>query len=172
MLNLSSTAFPKAYFWITRKPPRKWRKVYNKLTSKITGVTTLSRIVSNDFKLSQRFKKAARKILFSPNINKATWIDKTSAKYLKDGVTVLAHPLRNMISLLPEECKIVKLKPLLRKVQALILKSINLLHFFYLPKLAEKSTEFQLQWITKDSFSCISKVSVKTVWKAFVWLIL
>ena len=47
--------------------------------------------------------------------------DQIPAKYLRDGAEVLALPLRNKINLsiklstFPEECKIAKLKPILKK---------------------------------------------------------
>ena len=48
-------------------------------------------------------------------------MDQIPAKYLRDGAQVMALPLRNIINLsinsltLPKECKIAKLKPILKK---------------------------------------------------------
>ena len=48
-------------------------------------------------------------------------MDQIPSKFLRDGVEVLALPLRNIINLsiklstFPEECKIAKLKPIFKK---------------------------------------------------------
>ena len=59
---------------------------------------------------------------------------KISAKFLKDSAEVLTLPLKNIINLsiklstFSEDCKIAKLKPILKKVPGLILKTTDLFH--------------------------------------------
>ena len=62
--------------------------------------------------------------------NKAAGLDNLSGKFLKDGATILAKPLPQICNLsikystFPNDCKIAKLKPLFKRVQKLILKTI------------------------------------------------
>ena len=60
-------------------------------------------------------------ILLSLDTSEAIVTDQIPAKFLMDGAEVMALPLRNMINLsiklstFPEECKIAKLKPIIKK---------------------------------------------------------
>ena len=55
--------------------------------------------VSNDFELSNISKEVTKKILLSLDVSKAAGMDQIPAKFLRDGVKVLALLLRNIINL-------------------------------------------------------------------------
>ena len=79
-------------------------------------------------------------------------MDQIPAKFLRDGAEVLALPLRNIINLsiklstFVEECKIAKLKPILKKGARTDPK--NYRPIFLLPlvsKIIEKSIHFRIE---------------------------
>ena len=83
--------------------------------------------------------------------NKASGIDNLSGCFLKDGSKVLATPIPQIwilsikISMVPDECKIVKLKPLYKKVRKPILKTTDqFLYFQLFPKSLQKSSMIKL----------------------------
>ena len=77
--------------------------------------------MSNDFEFSNVSQEDVKKILFGLDTNKAAGMDQIPAKFLRDGVEVLALPLENIInssiklSTFPEECKVAKLKLIFKK---------------------------------------------------------
>ena len=95
----------------------------NKFTSQTTKsyYAKTSCNVSNDFEFPNVSEEDVKSILLSLNTSKAAGIDQIPANFLRDGAEVLALPLGNIINLsikLPnfsEECKIAKLKPILKK---------------------------------------------------------
>ena len=68
-------------------------------------------------------EETALKHLQDLDENKAASLDNLSGKFLKDGATLLAKPISQICnlsikySIIPSNCKIAKLKPLLKKVQ-------------------------------------------------------
>ena len=66
-------------------------------------------------------QEVIEKILLSLDSSKVARMDQIPGKFLRLGAKVLALPLRNIINLsiklstFPEECKIVKLKPIFKK---------------------------------------------------------
>ena len=94
-------------------------------------------IVPNAFKFSQTNVTAVTKILENIDSSKATGIDNLGGKFIKDGTLVIAFPITQICNLsikycsFPDAFKFAKVKPLLKKAQKQILKTIN--HFpFYL----------------------------------------
>ena len=69
------------------------------------------------------------------NIYQVVGLAKIPAKFMKEVTDVLAYPLSRItnvsvkVSLIPEECTIVNIKPLFEKGSKLILKTTNLFHF-------------------------------------------
>ena len=98
-----------------------------KAANKCTSQTTKNCFVktwcnaSNDFEMSSISKQVIKKFLLNITASKDAGIDHIPAKFLKDGAEVLALPLRYIInwsiklSNFPEECKVVKLKPIFKK---------------------------------------------------------
>ena len=100
---------------------KKLPRAPNKFTSQETkNYFKTSCNVSSDLEFSN-VSEDVRKILLSFNTSKSAKMDQIPAKYLRDGAQVMALPLRNIINLsinsltLPKECKIAKLKPILKK---------------------------------------------------------
>ena len=121
----------------------------NKFTSQTTKnyYAKTSCNVSNDFEFSN-VSEDVKKILLSLDTSKAAGIDQIPAKFLRDGAEVLALPLRNIINLsiklstFPEECKIVKLKPIYKKGAKTDPKNYRAISLLRLvSKIIEKSIE-------------------------------
>ena len=92
------------------------------------------------------------KILDDINPTKAVGVDKIGGRFLKDGATVLANPIKNLCNLsiklskFPEKCKIALLKPLYKKgskVEAKNYRPISLLPL--VSKIFEKVVHNQTQ---------------------------
>ena len=97
-------------------------------------------------------KMLLKKILLGFNTSKAAGMDQIPAKCLTGSAGVLALPLRNIINLLiklsifPEECKIVKLKPVFKKgvrTDPTNCRPISL--WPLIPGIIEKSIHFQIE---------------------------
>ena len=79
-------------------------------------------------------------------------MDQIPAKFLRNGAEVLALPLRNLINLsvklsnFPEECKVAKLKPKLKKGARTDPKKYQPISLLPLiSKIIEKSIHFQIK---------------------------
>ena len=76
---------------------------------------------SHNFELCNVTLETIKKILACLNSSKAPGLDRISAKSFKDGAEVIAVPLCNLVNLsikqsvFPDQCKIAKLKPLLKQ---------------------------------------------------------
>ena len=76
---------------------------------------------SHNFELCNVTLETVKKILACLNSSKAPGLDRISAKSFKDGAEVIAVPLCNLVNLsikqsvFPDQCKIAKLKPLLKQ---------------------------------------------------------
>ena len=94
----------------------------------IFGLSSVRQYYAKNLRLSQtKFKfnfvseEDVLKILKDINENKAAGLDNLSGKFLKDGATELAKPISQICnlsikySIFPNDCKIVKLKPLFKK---------------------------------------------------------
>ena len=74
-----------------------------------------------NFDLCNAILETIKKILTCQDASRAPSLDGISSKFLKDGAEVLALPLCNLVnlsrkqSLLPDQGKIAKLKPLFKK---------------------------------------------------------
>ena len=74
-----------------------------------------------NFDLCNATLETIKKILTCQDASRAPSLDGISSKFLKDGAEVLALPLCNLVnlsrkqSLLPDQGKIAKLKPLFKK---------------------------------------------------------
>ena len=74
-----------------------------------------------NFDLCNATLETIKKILTCQDASKAPSLDGISSNFLKDGAEVLAFPLCNLVnlsgkqSLLPDQGKIAKLKPLFKK---------------------------------------------------------
>ena len=108
--------------------------------------------VSNDFEFSNVSEEDVKKILLSSDTSKAAGMDQTPAKFLGNGAEVLALPLGNIINLsiklstFPEECKIVKLKPIFKKGARTDPKNYHPISLLPLvSKIIEKSIHFQIE---------------------------
>ena len=106
--------------------------------------------ISNDFKLSKASEEVIKIILLSFNIGKGAGMDRIPTKFLRDGVEVLALPLRNIINSsikLLRQCKIATLKPIFKKGARADTKNyrpISLLPL--LSKISEESIHFQIEY--------------------------
>ena len=75
----------------------------------------------NNFSFCSVSNEVVLKIILNLDLSKASGIDKISAKFIKDGATVLALPISQIFNLsiklssFPDDCKISKLKPLFKK---------------------------------------------------------
>ena len=133
----NANTFKRFYYELAGGLQEKLPKAPNKFTSHTTKnyYAKTSYNVFNDFELSNVSEEIIKKTLLSLDTSKAAGMDQISSNFLRDAVEVLAPPLRNIINLsiklstFPEECKIAKLKPILKKVQALIPKTTGLFHF-------------------------------------------
>ena len=71
--------------------------------------------------MSNVTEEVSKKILLNLDTNKAAGTDQIAATFLRNSAEILAHLLRNItnlsikLSAFPEECKIAKLKPTLKK---------------------------------------------------------
>ena len=97
-------------------------------------------------------KMLLKNILLGFNTSKAAGMDQIPAKCLTGGAGVLALPLRNIINLsiklstFPEECKIVKLKPVFKKGVRTDLTNCRPISLLPLrPGIIEKSIHFQIE---------------------------
>ena len=102
--------------------------------------------------LSNVSEEVIRKILLSLDTSKAAGMDQIPAKFLRDGAEILAFPLRNIInlsiklSIFPEECKIAKSSPLLKKGARTDPKNYRPISLLLLiSKIIEKSIHFQIE---------------------------
>ena len=90
------------------------------------------------FTFSPTSEEEILKLLTDTNPEKAAGIDNLSGRFLKDGAVVLALPISKLCNLsmkrskFPLDCKIAKLKPLTRKVQKQIQRTIAPFHFCHL----------------------------------------
>ena len=106
--------------------------------------------ISNDFKLSKASEEVIKIILLSFNIGKAAGMDRIPTKFLREGVEVLALPLRNIINSsikLLRQCKIATLKLIFKKGARADTKNyrpISLLPL--LSKISEESIHFQIEY--------------------------
>ena len=104
-------------YW-EKKLPRAPKKFYSQTTKNYFSKTSCN--VSNEFEFSNVSEEGTKKILFNLDICKATGINQYPAKFLRDGVKVLAVLLRNTVNLSMKlstflgECKIDKLKPIFK----------------------------------------------------------
>ena len=103
---------------LQEKLPRALNKFTSLTTKNYYAKTSCN--VSNDFEF-WIVSEVVKKILLSLDTSKAAGMDQIPTNFLRDGAEVLALPLGNMINLslklsaFPEECKIVKLKPIFKK---------------------------------------------------------
>ena len=76
---------------------------------------------NQNFHLQPTTQKVVLKLIEEINPAKAAGIDKIGERFLKDGATALASPIKNLCNLsiklskLSDECKIALLKPLFEK---------------------------------------------------------
>ena len=105
-----------------------------------------------DFVLHNVDVTSVEKILKNLDVTKASGIDQTSARFLKDGAPVIAIHLTNIINLsikldtFPSQCTIAKIKPLFKKgtkTEAKNYRPISLLPL--ISKVIEKSIHDQTQ---------------------------
>ena len=125
----------------------------NKFTSQTTKnyYAKTSCNISNDFEFSN-VSEDVKKMLLSLDTNKATGMDTIPAKFLRDGAEVLAISLGNIINLsiklstFPEDCKIAKLKPILKIGAMIDPKNYRPNSFLLLvSKIIEKSIHCQIK---------------------------
>ena len=106
--------------------------------------------ISNDFKLSKVSEEVIKIILLSFNIGKAAGMDRIPTKFLRDGVEVLALPLRNIINSsikLLRQCKIATLKPIFKKGTRADTKNYRPISLLPLvSKISEESIHFQIEY--------------------------
>ena len=92
----------------------------------------------SNFKFDFVSEDCILKFLKNINEDKAAGIDNLSGKFLEDGAAVLAKPISQICNLsikyshFPTDCKIAKLKPLLKKAQEQHLKTTAPYLFFLL----------------------------------------
>ena len=101
---------------------RKLSVLLNKFTSNSTKKYYMNIEKScHNFELCNTTLETIKKILACLDSSKVLGLDKISPKFLKDGAEILALPLCNLLnlsikqSLFPDQCKIAKLKLLLKK---------------------------------------------------------
>ena len=88
------------------------------------------------FKFNVVSEETVLKLLQDLDENKAAGLDNLSGKFLKDGATVLAKPISQVCnlsikySIFPSDCKIAKLKPLLKTASKTDPKTIVLYPYF------------------------------------------
>ena len=154
MVQFNSNTFKRFYSELTGGLQDKLPNEPNKFTSETTKnyYAKTSCNVSNNFELSNVSEKFIKKILLSLDTNKAAGMDQIPVKFLRYGAEVLAFSLRNIINLsiklstFPEECKIAKLKPILKKgarTDPQNYRPISLLPL--VSKIIEKSIHFQIE---------------------------
>ena len=90
-------------------------------------------ISDDDFYLNNTSEQIVLKIM----TNKAAGVDRLSPKFLKDGANILAKAISALCNLsiskgvLPNACKVAKLKPIFKREGKLILPTAGQPHCFY-----------------------------------------
>ena len=107
---------------------------------------------NNCFQLQPTTYEVVLNLLEEINPSKAAGIDKIGGRFLKDGATALAHPIKNLCNLsinlskFPNECKIALLKPLFNKGSKLEAKNYRPISLLPLvSKIFEKVVHNQTQ---------------------------
>ena len=103
-------------------------------------------------------------------------MDQISTKFLRDGSEVLRHLSRNIINLsrklstFPEECKIGKLKPILKKCGRTDHKNYRPNSQPLMSKIIEKSIYFHIEdYLQKKKLVCVYQPGCrKTIQQTFV----
>ena len=78
-------------------------------------------LVGKSFSFEPVSHASVLKLLQQVNSSKSAGIDNLTGKFLKEGATVLASPITDLVNLsislfsFPDDCKIAKLKPLYKK---------------------------------------------------------
>ena len=156
----NANTFKRFYSELAGGLQKKLRRAPNKFTSQTTKnyYVKTSCNISNDFKFSNVSEEDIEKILLSLDTSKAAGMDQIPAKFLRDGAEVLALPLGNIINLsiklstFPEECKIAKLKPILKKGARTDLKNYRPISLLPLvSKIIEKSIHFQVEHLIRKN---------------------
>ena len=109
--------------------------------------------LSKNFELCNAKLETIKKILTCQDASKAPSLDETSSNFLKDRAEVLALPLCNLVnlsitqSLLPDQGKIAKLKPLFKKkgLRRVTRKITDPTYCYLLSKILEKTIQIQVQ---------------------------
>ena len=116
----------------------------------------------HNFELCNATLETIKKILACLDASKAPGLDGIFSKFLKDGAEVLALPLCNLVnlsikqSLLPDQCKIAKLKSLFKKGSKSDPKNYRLISLLpVVSKITEKTIQIQTQeYSDKNGLPC------------------
>ena len=115
-------------------------------------------LLPNKFKFSMTKEENVLKLLKNMDTDKASGLDKLSARFLKDGADVLAKPITQIcnlyikFSIFPIKCQIAKLKPLFKKGSTTLPKNyrpISLLPI--ISKIIEKVIHDQTQTFLNEN---------------------